>query len=505
VVRYKVYQVIQEYDPAQEYGVRVYPKEAKCLAILRKGQVLTQKQFLDENSKFKSFKIYQRLVNLTFGTGEKIGVLKKIPAKATAFEEFCKQETVAYCIRQLRGCKFKNLKQTSNFSSTQKSYAYSLWRFSNWLEGRNFEYHQLLQTSGDSFQRKKTSIKLEGLEHFYKLFLESHNSDSEFAKVIKSFLLDPKFKEKRASTIANEQCAIRAYFDKNDSPINFKFDSKATHKVTDQDDDQPNLNLDDLLKMLTIGRPTPAQKAIILCKFHRGLDTSTFVDRFNFQAWEQLVKWFGTEIHTKWDLDKCPVPIRLIRIKTDFSHVGFLERDAVKAMQDYLDIRTAKLGRRLEEGDPIFVTPKGEPISIQGLRRTFQRMAITSGIQRKLQSYNLREKYEKDSHELRDLLKSILIDSGCRIDVADHCIGHSPKDSYEKQVELFPENIREEYQKASSKINIFSNISNNMKKSVSVQVLQNEVVSLREEVKRLIQKDMIRDQIIPENQLISGV
>ena len=44
-----------------------------------------------------------------------------------------------------------------------------------------------------------------------------------------------------------------------------------------------------------------------------------------------------------------------------------------------------------------------------------------------------------------------------------------------------------------------------MKKSVNVQVLQNEVVSLREEVKRLIQKDMIRDQIIPENQLISGV
>ncbi len=41
-------------------------------------------------------------------------------------------------------------------------------------------------------------------------------------------------------------------------------------------------------------------------------------------------------------------------------------------------------------------------------------------------------KYQKESHELRDLLKSTLIDCGTRIDVADHVIGHKPKDSYEK-------------------------------------------------------------------------
>ena len=86
MVRYKVYQVIQEYDPAQDYGVRVYPKEAKCLAILRKGQVLTQKQFLDENSKFKSFKIYQRLINLTFGTGAVIGTSLDSEAKKKGLE-----------------------------------------------------------------------------------------------------------------------------------------------------------------------------------------------------------------------------------------------------------------------------------------------------------------------------------------------------------------------------------------------------------------------------------
>ncbi len=46
--------------------------------------------------------------------------------------------------------------------------------------------------------------------------------------------------------------------------------------------------------MLKVGRPTLLDKAVVICKFQRGLDNSTFVDRFNFQAWEQLVDWFGT-------------------------------------------------------------------------------------------------------------------------------------------------------------------------------------------------------------------
>jgi len=171
---------------------------------------------------------------------------------------------------------------------------------------------------------------------FFKLYVESHNSEQEFVKLIKHYLLDPGNKEKRASTIDLEQSAIKAYFEKNDSPIHFQFNSKATHKVTDEDDDQPSLTLDDLLKMLTTGRPTVTQKAMILCKFHRGLDTSTFVDRFNFQSWPQLVDWFGTEEYRKWDLDKCPVPIKLTRIKTGFIHTGFLERDAVSAIGESL-------------------------------------------------------------------------------------------------------------------------------------------------------------------------
>ena len=46
------------------------------------------------------------------------------------------------------------------------------------------------------------------------------------------------------------------------------------------------------------------------------------------------------------------------------------------------------------------------------------------------------------------------MDSGCRPDIADHVIGHAPKDSYEKQALLYPSSIRTEFMKASNRINV---------------------------------------------------
>ena len=131
------------------------------------------------------------------------------------------------------------------------------------------------------------------------------------------------------------------------------------------------------------------------------------------------------------------------------------------------------------------------------IRQSFKRLANTSGIQHKLKREGIMPKYQKDSHELRDLLKSTLIDCGTRIDVADHVIGHAPKDSYEKQSKLYPESMREEFSKASSKINIFSNMSSNLQKTANVQELQNEVSALKEMMMRLQQKDSIRENMIP--------
>ncbi len=62
----------------------------------------------------------------------------------------------------------------------------------------------------------------------------------------------------------------------------------------------------------------------------------------------------------------------------------------------------------------------------------------------KIVSQHKHTKYLIGSHEVRDLLKSTLIDSGRKEYPADHAIGHMPKDIYEKQTKLCPETLRKE-------------------------------------------------------------
>ena len=45
---------------------------------------------------------------------------------------------------------------------------------------------------------------------------------------------------------------------------------------------------------------------------------------------------------------------------------------------------------------------------------------------------------------------------------ADHVLGHAPRDSYEKQVTLYLEEMRAEYAKASSRIDVFSKVEGNL-------------------------------------------
>jgi len=162
----------------------------------------------------------------------------------------------------------------------------------------------------------------------------------------------------------------------------------------------------------------------------------------------------GSEDHNSWDFDKCPVPIVLVRIKKDFKHTGFLERDAIDVLCKYLDYREKKTGEKMQKGKPMFLNKFKRPISTSWIFDRFSAIAERAGI-KKLVATFAKNQYNLDSHELRDLLKSSLIDSGCKEYVADHVIGHKPKDSYEKQTKLYPETLRKEYSKASKRLNIF--------------------------------------------------
>ena len=174
-------------------------------------------------------------------------------------------------------------------------------------------------------------------------------------RTAKTYLMDSVNAQKRSNTVKLIYNAIKSYFDKNDTPLNFRFDYHARHKSIGADDEQSSLSLNEVIELLSVGKPNLTQKAVLLCKFHRGLDTSTLVDRFNFEAWPQIVKHFGTEQYMMWDLEKCPVPIKLVRIKTGFLHTGFLDRDAIESLQDYLDFRYKKTEQVMTVGEPLFL------------------------------------------------------------------------------------------------------------------------------------------------------
>ncbi len=109
----------------------------------------------------------------------------------------------------------------------------------------------------------------------------------------------------------------------------------------------------------------------------------------------------------------------------------------------------------MKSDHPLFLNKFKRPITSEWIFESFSRIAKRAGIQEFVE-FNGKKQYKMDSHELRDLLKSTLIDSGCRMDVADHVIGHKPRDSYEKQATLYPETLRKEYAKASKRLNIFT-------------------------------------------------
>ncbi len=461
------YEVKDDFTNRKLYQEKIRPQYARLLSTLTIGQVVNQKQFIEEHidefTRKKGLSTTADVVRHAFMVGRKIGMLKLVSDQKNgipiSYDEFCKLETVSYFMNQHRESKYKHLEPPSD-AGTAHSYGYRLWNFNNWLYDKEFEFTRIENLGNDTYKTKKEIVKLEGLEHFLKLYQDTFSQEREFVRIIKKFLMDPIHQKLRANTVKIVYNAIKSYFEKNESSLHFRYDYKARHKTVEEDNQEAILTIEELMMLLTEGRPTITQKAAFLCKFHRGLDTVTLCDRFNFEAWSQIVSWFETEDHKRWDLSKCPVPIRLTRLKTSYNHVGFLERDAIISIQKYLDFRHDITGRLMTEDQALFLTQRKKPIGENWVRFTMRRLCKNASLNDLLKEYEVKNRFKRNSHEFRDLLKSTLLDCGVRWDVAEQCIGHKPKDSYEKQFKLYAENLRREYSKASKKLNVFTNFSN---------------------------------------------
>lgn len=481
--------VVQAFDPDKDYEIKIRLQYVKCLSVLKKGETINPRKFIEENQdKFtkgkRSFKSNSQLVYHAFWYGKKIGMLKELSHEDSgvpiSYENFCKLESVSYFISQLRKSRYRNV-DPGKATGTRHAYAYRLWSFNNWLHGKTFEFTHEIQIKKDTYKRGTESIQLNGVEDLLKLYQQPFKLDAEFAKIVKMYLMDPKHKSKRAKTIKVDCNAIRSYFEKNDTPLVFKFNYNASYLSTSGEDEQSSLSLNDLMSLLTVGKPSLVQKAVFLCKLHRGLDSSTLIDRFNFQAWEQMVKHFGTTSYKNWDLSKCPVPIMLTRMKTDYTHTGFLDLDAVETIQKYLDFRHERTQSDMKNGDALFLNDKNEPIKLTWINFSLRKLAKNAGLEKILPGYK-QNRYKINPHEFRDLLKSTLLDCGVRPDLAEHFIGHKPKDSYEKQALLYPESLKKEYSKASKRLNVFSNFSNFVKGAQDMDEMRDEIAKMKKRI-----------------------
>ncbi|BDQ31141.1 hypothetical protein NZNM25_01450 [Nitrosopumilus zosterae] len=478
----KIYQVIEEFELGKHCQPKMTPAVIKCLKLLRKGMEFQPKQFIEENQDYLTkrskdrFNACQSLVSTSLKFGREMGIVQIKETKPISYQDFCNLDTIQYMSSQLRGSKTKNLKtKVGHDNSTKRHYTLQLHYFNNWLHGKSFDFNITKQIDVDTFKKERTRVTLDGIEHFLHLYQESMNSESDFVRVIKLYLMDEINKDCSAKYMLGKYSAIVSYFEKNDSPIKFKYNPFSVHDDYKEENADATLSLSDLHKLLA--NANPLEKAVVLCKFHRGLDSSTLGDRFNFQVAEQLIKWFDNADFDNWDLKKCPVPIKLTRIKTDYTHVGYLDADAIVAIQEYLNYKYSSFvttSRRngidpnylkdkshfIEPEKPLFTNRLNEPITINWISRVVPRLAKKAGIQKFIKGNRLQNRSEKNGHELRDLLKSTLIISGCADYVCELSIGHKVGDSYEKQDKLYPEVSRSEYAKASSKINILSKVSN---------------------------------------------
>ena len=389
------------------------------------------------------------------------------------------------------------LHPTSRMTGTRHIYGYAMYRFHRWLAGGK-KWSIASRTAGknSTYKEVRGDVEIRGVDHLLVLAGEKGAIDRDLAAVIRRFFADLNAQKKYSrSVMLQTQSALKSFFMSHEIQYGIQLPrymlrgtgsgGAASGNSRDVWENR-DLKMSDFSRMLTVGKPTIRDKAVLLAKFHRGLDLVTLTDLFNYTAFDQMAAHMGTDDPELWDLDKCPVPVTVTRVKTDFKHVGFLERDAVAANVEWIKERRRLTGKALRRGDdqPLYITQHGKPIGPAWVGSRFRLLAVRAGLCTKRNGGGLSS--TRHSHQLRHLLKSTLIDAGCRIDIADHVIGHSPKDAYEKQAALYPDSLRLEYAKASGKINIFTNFETSIDGGDDIHQLRAKVEADQRRLKEVL-------------------
>ena len=215
----KVYQVLKNFDSKKDYGFDIRPQYGKCLESMKKGDKIDSKSFAKEHKneftpRRNTLEATLAVIYKAISIGKKIDILKEIPNESVPilYVDFCKLETVFYFRSQLRGSNRKNIKSVTD--GTKDTYTRHLHYFNNWIFGKTLEYTTEVQTGKDSYKKVTKKITLNDVEHFLKIFSESHFDKKPFVKLIKKYFLESDLQSKSKSMRNNSFFAINEYFKK---------------------------------------------------------------------------------------------------------------------------------------------------------------------------------------------------------------------------------------------------------------------------------------------------
>lgn len=256
--------------------------------------------------------------------------------------------------------------------------------------------------------------------------------------------------------------AIRSFYKHNKAALpsySLNFKQKPLQAVVTQ---QP-ITLDELKTLLATAGTR--EKAMFLVMLQGGIDRSTLAEYFNFYAWSQITKQLGSEDPENWDLSRLPIHVNLTRVKTRVEYYTFLSVDAVKALQQWLNVRKTLMGKPMQNGEAIFVTPQRNALKKESISTIFNRLAIAAGLEPKKYGKASEIRYRFHAHELRDTFRSACTVAGVAHPVAEYMIGHSiDKLGYDKSPQVYPEHFKNEYAKVEGMLNIFSSQALGLKK-----------------------------------------
>lgn len=229
-------------------------------------------------------------------------------------------------------------------------------------------------------------------------------------------------------------------------------------------------------QVIDSGKLSVRDRSVVLTKVQGLFDNKTLCRVFNYVAFPQLVKHFGTDDFRLWDEKKVPVRVDVVRTKTGYHHYTFLDRDAIVALKEWLAVREGQAGKikvypsrdqkALPHSDPIYVTKsdlEAKPLRSVYVSTLFNRFGRRAGVNPPTPRDGLppekggKRRYPFHAHEVRDTGITIARSIGVPREVVEFFAGHNiDRMGYDKSPKNDPEHFRQQYAKLARFLNVVS-------------------------------------------------